>query len=329
MSQKECFVSVAIVLDSREGHKTGLFEYLKDLNSYLDNCFSDHEIVVIAQEEGFIDSLNQNEILKNIPSIRWLDLAFQVDTEVAFSAAIENSIGDYVVLIRPEIDPIDLVFNLVNESSKGFGVITGVANTPRTIGYKIFRSISNKLLESIDYHVPKNATSVRCITRAAINTILQTGRPNHEFFMKVSKAGYPSKTYEYKTIDNAAVPKRTLFTGIRQTLKLMVFNSTKPLRWISLLGAVGSFAAFSFAMYSILANLFFDDVLEGWTTLVFFSSIQFMVLFIILVFLGEYLARLLNESSDQRRYYIAQEKNSSVMLKINRLNVLSLDEKEV
>ena len=109
---------------------------------------------------------------------------------------------------------------------------------------------------------------------------------------------------------------------MKQSLKLMVFNSTKPLRWISLLGILGSLFAFIFTMYSIVINFLKDDVIEGWTSMVFFSSFLFMILFIILAFLGEYLARLMNEQGQQKSYYISSEKTSAVMLETDRFNVL-------
>ena len=105
-------------------------------------------------------------------------------------------------------------------------------------------------------------------------------------------------------------------------MQLMIFNSTKPLRWISLLGVLGSLSAFVFAIYSIIVNIIKDDVIEGWTSMVFFSSFLFMILFIILAFLGEYIARLLNENSNQKSYYISSEETSSLMLETDRFNVL-------
>jgi polyisoprenyl-phosphate glycosyltransferase len=102
----------------------------------------------------------------------------------------------------------------------------------------------------------------------------------------------------------------------------MIFNSTKPLRWVSLLGILGSLSALIFAIYSIVVNIIKNDVIEGWTSMVFFSSFLFMILFIILAFLGEYIARLLNENSNQKNYYISNEETSTILLEADRFNVL-------
>lgn len=316
----ETFVSVVCILNDNENIIFG--EYLKELQQYLEQRYSDYEIIIIDQNsEPFPHSIQVN-LLETISSIRWIKLAFPVEMDVALSAGIENAIGDFVLLLRPNIDPIKIIDDMIKECSEGYDVVIGIAKHPRTYGYMIARKLSNKLLHSIDYHIPKHSTPVRCLSRRAINTVLKAGKLNHQFFIKVANTGYPTKTYNYKLLNTNTLQKRTLLSGITQSMQLIIFNSTKPLRWISLLGVLGSLFAFIFAIYSIVVNIIKDDVIEGWTSMVFFSSFLFMILFIILAFLGEYIARLLNESSHQKSYYISSEETSSVMLETDRFNVL-------
>lgn len=320
IAKMETFVSIVLILDDIEINS---FEvYLKKLQQYLDQRYTDYEILLIDQNKKNFPPSVKETLLETVSSIRWISLSFQVDIDVALSAGIENAIGDFVLLLRPNIDPISIVNDMIEESSHGYDVIIGIAEHPRTMGYKIARTLSNKILHAINYRIPKNATPVRCLSRRAINTVLRTGQLNHQFFIKVANTGYPTKNYNYKLLNLDALKKRTLISGISQSIQLMIFNSTKPLRWISILGILGSFSAFIFAIYSIVINLIKDDVIEGWTSMVFFSSFLFMILFIILAFLGEYIARLLNENSNQRSYYISSEETSSVMLETDRFNVL-------
>ena len=85
---------------------------------------------------------------------------------------------------------------------------------------------------------------------------------------------------------------------------------------------LGSFMAFIFASYSLVIRLFKDNVIEGWTSMILFMSVLFMLLFLILAFFGEYLGRLLDDRSEQRDYSVALEKMSSVMLSEQRSNVI-------
>jgi len=320
MTKLETFISIVLILDDTEQNNFEI--YLKELQPYLEQRYSDYEIIVIDQNRKIFPMSQKENLLEKISSVRWITLSYPVEMDIALTAGIENAIGDFVVLLRPNIDPISIIDDMVEESTQGYDVVIGIAEQPRTLGYKIARKTSNKILYSIDYHIPKNATPVRCLSRRAINTVLRTGNLNHQFFIRVANTGYPTKKHIYELENIEKLKKRTLFLGISQSMKIMIFNSTRPLRWISLLGIMGSFSAFVFSIYSIVVNLLKEDVIEGWTSMVFFSSFLFMILFIMLVFIGEYLARLLNENSNQRSYYISNEETSSIMLETDRFNVL-------
>ena len=320
----ETFVSIVLILDKID---SSIFKnYLETLQKYLEDRYSDYEIIIIDQNKKLFPISVKEDILKKVTSIRWIQLAFPIEIDIALNAGIENAIGDFVLLLRPIVDPITIIEDMVEEGMDGSDVLIGIAERPRTFAYKIVRSISNKFLHSIDYHIPKNATPVRCLSRRAINTVLKTGKPSHQFFINVSNTGYPTKTYHYKLSNVELLKKQTLISGLFQGIKLMIFNSAKPLRWVSLLGIFGSLLAFIFALYSIVLKLIKSDVVEGWTSMVFFTSFLFMILFILLAFLGEYLARLLNEQSQQESYYISSEERSDVMLKTDRYNVLHQSE---
>jgi polyisoprenyl-phosphate glycosyltransferase len=293
---------------------------------FLDKNYSNYEIVMIDQGNINLSVKQKQGILLSVPSIRWLTLSDNVEDEVAFNAGVENTIGDYIVLLRLNIDPIEIVKNMVSECSQGFDMVTGVALSESTIGYRIFRKVSDKILKWIEYDIPKNSSPVRCMSRTAINIILQTSEPGHQLYIKASKAYPQSKVYEYVTLKDSQIHKRNLYDGIKKTLHLMVFNSTKPLRWASMMGVLGSLIALIFSFYSIVVNILKDNVQEGWTSTVLFSSIQFTILFIMLGFIGEYLSRLLNQSHNQKGYYIVLEENSSVMLAEDRLNIQHIKE---
>jgi len=321
MTKLEIFISIVLILDDTE--QTDFETYLTELQLYLEQRYSDYEIIVIDQNSKIFPPSQKENLLKAISSVRWITLSYPVEMDVALTAGIENAIGDFVVLLRPNIDPISIIEDMIEDSTQGYDVIIGIAEQPRTLGYKMARKVSNKILHFIDYHIPKNATPMRCLSRRAINTVLRTGNLNHQFFIRVSNTGYPTKNHTYELENIEKLKKKTLFSGISQSMNLMIFNSTKPLRLISLLGIVGSLSAFVFAIYSIVVNLLKNDVIEGWTSMVFFSSFLFMILFIILAFLVEYLNRLLYENSNQSSYYISNEDTSSIMLETDRFNVLN------
>lgn len=316
-SKQDCFVSVVAVLDNSGA---GLESFLTQLHDHLDQHFIDFEIVLVDQcsKDGTVTLIEK--LLKKIPSIRYIELASQVHNDVALAAGMENAIGDFVVLISPSDDPVDCVFEIVQICRSGYDIVIGVSKRPRTITYRLVRPSAQWILKKIGYDIPRNATGLRCLSRRTVNAVSQTGRFHHQFYVRISKTGYPSNMYHYDA-DFLHKKRKTLYQGFLQGMHLLVFNSTKPLRWMSALGMLGSFLAFVFASYSLLIRLFKDDVIEGWTSMILFTSILFMLLFLILAFFGEYLGRLLDDRSEQRDYAVAYEKTSSVMLNEQRSNV--------
>lgn len=312
------FVSVVSLV---EGNDDSLEKYLYDLQEHLKDNFEDYEIVLIDQGLRDVSTDKVEELLTKIPSVRYIKLAFSVHDDVALAAGLENAIGDFVILHSESEDPVECIAGLVRKSIEGFDIVIGVSRQNQSLGYKLVRPLIQWMLKGIGYNVPRNATRLRCLSRREVNAVTRTGRFHHQFYVRINNTGYPYTVFEYAQNNNIST-KRTLGMGLTQGLYMLIFNSTKPLRWMSGLGVLGGLLAFSFSLYSLLVRYFKESVIEGWTTMVLFTSLLFMIMFIILAFLGEYLGRLLNENNNQSDYTVSFEKTSSVMINDKRENVI-------
>ncbi|KEY57804.1 glycosyl transferase family 2 [Serratia sp. DD3] len=319
--KSDSFVSVVLNIDQQ---LVGIEEKVKQIQVYLDSLYSDYEIVIIIQGPWVTNSpgYDMETMLRHIPSVRYIQLAGCVHNDVAWAAGLENAIGDFVVLFDLQTDPISAISGTVECCKSGMDVVVGVAEQPISLAYRLFRSISDKILQAIDYHLPPQATSLRCLSRRAVNSVTSTGRFHHQFYLRIQKTGYPSGSYCYELQPDSS-QKKSFWCGFRYLVRLMVFNSSRPLRWMSGIGMIGSLAAFIFAVYSVTINIISGHVVEGWTTTVLFMSLLFMLQFVMLAFFGEYLGRLLDDRSEQADYSIVFEKNSAVMVNQDRVNVLS------
>lgn len=316
---KDCFVTVIAVVHNAEDT---VRSFLMDTQLCLDEQYSDYEILLLDQGSTDATAATVKSLLTTIPSVRYLRLTFPVHFDVAIAAAVENSIGDYVVFLTPSTDPIGEIPLMVDMCKQGSDVIFGVAKTSNTIGYRLLRPFAEALISQIGYKMPRDVTSFCCLSRRAVNVVTKTGRYHHQFFVKVANTGLPFSIHKYNVLSDD-YQHRSLYYGVRKTIRLLVFNSTKPLRWMSSLGLFGSLIAFLFAIYSIAIRLFKDDVIEGWTSMILFMSILFMILFTVLAFFGEYLGRLLDDRSEHKEYSVSYELNSSVMLEKDRVNILT------
>ena len=317
MNKQDTFVSVVLVSDNQAETLTN---YIAKLEPDLKSRYSDYEIVIIDQNSTDNTKKKLEVILSKYQSIRYIKLTQKVELEVAIAAGIENAIGDFVINIDVDIDPLELIEAFVDNGKSGNDITVGTSNASTTYLYKCIRSFSDRLIHSIGYTLPANTTGSFCLSRRAVNAITESGRFYCKLHMRMANIGYPIDALSYNLINK--IEKKKIINGVKETLHHMIFNSTKPLRWMSLLGVFGSLMAFVFAFYSIIINLINDHVMEGWTTTILFMSFLFAILFTMLSFFGEYLARLLRDRSEHKDYNVVFEKNSSVMLEEDRSNVL-------
>lgn len=320
MNIKKMTAFVSLILISKNVEKVNISDFLHECYNYLNSNFVDYEIVVINEQVNFHKKTPWDDILLNTPSIRVIEVAYDVDEDIARIIGLENSIGDYVILFEPDSDPLSIIRDSVELCRQGNEVVVGINEKPKySISYRLLRPVSGVLLSSINYNIPKDSTSFRCLTRQAINIVTRSRTSHHQIYVKMSQCNLPTGVILY----NSKMGKRkTVLSSIKELIKLIIFNSIRPLRFMTFIGVIASVFSFFFGLYSFIIKIFNDQVADGWTSIVVLLSFMFMILFMILSFFGEYLARILDEQNKNDPYWIIGEKSSSVMLNTDRVNVL-------
>ena len=316
MKKSQSFVSVVCLVDDKT---QSLLLSLKELEVHLSDRYSDYEILLVVQKRArFSQEHDLEKVLACIPSVRWVQLAADTPKEDALNAGLENAIGDFVIFFTLGQDPVAIVSESVELSKKGNDVIIGTSHTKESIPYRLARPLSDWLLKLVDYRLPRNATSFRCLSRRAANATMETGYAHQQLALRIQKTGYPFAKLPYEVF---TAKKKTFREGILAMTRLVVFNSTTPLRLMSIIGFAGSLSACFIACYSVLMKLFVDGTVSGWASTVLIISVFALFQFIILAFISEYLARLLGEIGNPSGYAIVFEKTSSVMVNQDRINV--------
>ena len=312
------FISVVTLFDAS---RLNALPNIEVLQHRLQELYSDYEILVVAKKDaqnpitGFM-----NTLLQQTPSIRWIQLASNVPDEVALAAGMENAIGDFVVLIDIWTDPIELIEQSVVKCKTGIDVIVGTAKASESLAYSLLRPMATFLLKRINYLLPRNSTLFRCLSRRAANAVIASSSNFHQqLFMQIQKTGYESASLGYEFLKSH---KKSLYSGFRETMRLMVFNSSAPLRFMSVLGLLGSGIGCLFSIYAVVLRFLREDIVSGWASTVLLISVFSFLQFVILAFISEYLGRLLHEQGHKDDYSIVFERNSLTMVNQDRLNVL-------
>ncbi len=316
MEKSQSFVSVVSLVDDSTPQ---LVATMKTLEAYLSERYSDYEMLLIVQKRArFSQEKNLEAVLASVPSVRWIQLSADASAEDAWNAGLENAIGDFIVFFTLGTDPVELVVRSVELAKEGHDVVIGTALTPESWEYQLARPLSDWLLRLADYRLPKNATCFRCLSRRAANATMETGHAHQQLALRIQKTGYPYVELPYTVLSGR---KKTLAQGAYAMLRLLVFNSTTPLRLMSVLGFAGAFAAFGFSCFSVLMKFFNEGTVSGWASTILIISVFALMQFVILAFVAEYLARLLGEMGNPAGYAVVFEKTSAVMVNQDRINV--------
>lgn len=314
----ECFVSVVALVKNQWSI---IESYVPTLQAYLERHFADYEIVLVDQRSEDETLVKIGGLLESVPCVRFIELSFRVDDEVALSAGLENSIGDFTVLFELGSDPIDVILKMIELSVEGPDIVIGTHPGKPSLGYRLLRPAADLILKEIGYTLPRGASSPVVVSRRAANAVMSVGRFHHKFLVRLCKTGYPCEAFNIQHCEGKRKPK-ALGIGLQSLFRMIVYNSTVPLRWMSMAGLLGNAFAFLFALYSFLTKLFIENVAAGWASSVMFDAFMFMLLFTMLAFFGEYLARLLDDQGGYKDYAVVSERHSSVLINKNRLNVI-------
>ncbi len=194
-------------------------------------------------------------------------------------------------------------------------------NIHKSLGYRLVRPLVKSTLKEIGYVIPQNATTLRCLSRAAVNSVTQVQSYHQQIFVRMSQCGLKTEIYAY-ALRHPDKVRKSVHRALQDSISLLIFNSTKPLHWMSLLGFAGSFVTLIAATYSFIIRFMQDNIASGWTSIMMLMSFLFMLLFIILSFFGEYMNRIISEQSRQKPYWVINERHSNVMIDSERRNIL-------
>jgi polyisoprenyl-phosphate glycosyltransferase len=325
MMKLDCFVSV--VAPVQDGSVI-IEPFIRETISILQQNFKNYELVLIddGSQDDSVEKIRR--ILNDYSGFRLLRLSRRFGSDVAISAGLESVIGDYVVVMLPDMDPPNLIPSLVQRSMSGSDVVFGVQAGPSRQGWlyrtgsRLFHLYCQRVLR---VKFPVNATQLRCLSRRALNAINQI-KDSHRYLRLYSAyVGYPQQEFIYSPIDRGdRRPQRKLLEAVNTGVDLIVENSRHPLRVVTWTGVAAATLNLIYLSVIVLIYFFKRDVSPGWTSLSFQSAVQFLLLSLMFTILSEYVGRILERLRDRPFYYLMDEQVSSVMItEEGRFNVVT------
>jgi hypothetical protein len=165
----------------------------------------------------------------------------------------------------------------------------------------------------LELDLPPEATLYMAFTRQALNAVNQIRDKARALRVFGAVIGFPRERIEYAPVPlRQPVRRKTWGDGARRALSLIVTNSTRPLRWVALLGLAARVEP-GLRGLRVRHRLWKERVAEGWITLSLSISGLFFCLFLILTVCASTSA-----GCSRRRatagYFVAEERASSVLV---------------
>lgn len=280
---------------------------LSKLAEYLETHYYNFETLIVSNGLREIQNCKLDIHIKLLANIRVLRLVSKVNFDTAIAAGLENSIGDYVVLFDLHHDPIDVIKPMVDINADKGGFVVGVQQH----SHGLLKITATTLLK--DY--PKNATTLRCLSRHTINTLLKAGRYHHNILYRLHKIGVNFEKMVYQKAGDYRLEQSLKFY-----IRNAVYGNPSVLRKTYLYSIAVSFF---FILSSLILLLTGADESTFDKASLLMQSFLYFSLIASFGFLVELLLKLVDVLSDNERYIIAEEIISPIFIEDERFNIIN------
>lgn len=246
--------------------------------------------------------------------IKVIDLSRNFGHQSAATAGLDHASGDAVVLLDADLqDPLSVVHRMIERYCQGYDVVYGQRIARQGEGsWKRFTAwLFYRLMRSLVYKdLPLDAGDFRLISRHCLNGLQQLTETHRFLRGMVAWVGYPQIGVPYERVARVAgetkYPMRKMFTFAWTAATSF---SGIPLRISTLLGVVISLIGMEEAVRAMLAYFLHWYLVPGWASLVVLISIIGGAMLISIGILGEYVAKIYEQSKRRPIYLVSRTYN--------------------
>ena len=269
-----------------------------------------YEIIFI--NDGSKDSTL--EILKKIASnddnVKIISFSRNFGHQAAVTAGIRNVTGDAVIIMDADLqDPPELFDGMIEKWEEGYEVVYGKRKTRE--GESIFKLLTarmfyNTLNKLSEIEIPKDTGDFRLVDRKVIDVIASL--PEHNKFLRglFSWVGFSQYAYEYNRVNRVAGKTKYPFKKMFKLATDGILSfSAKPLKVVGAIGFFSVIVSIAILAYSIVSFVFkLNSLTPGWTSIMCTMTFIGGIILISLGMIGEYIARIYEESLGRPEYII-------------------------
>jgi len=235
--------------------------------------------------------------------IRGVRLSRNFGSHAAILCGLERSRGNAVVVIAADMEePPEILPKLIAEWKNGFQVVWGIRSQAAGVASSAYHRMMRRMA-GIE-HIPDGGPGCFLIDRTVVSALATFGERHNNLFVLLAWMGFrqSSVTYE-RAVRTHGRSGWSMSKKIELLLDSVTAFSYKPIRWMSLIGAVTAVAGFLWAG-EVLVNALKGNPPQGFSSLMVAVLIVGGVQMLMMGVLGEYLWRALDESRRRPRYVV-------------------------
>lgn len=240
--------------------------------------------------------------------IKGISLSRNFGHQVALTAGMQNACGSIIITMDADLQhPPEVIPLLIKEYYNGYDIVntrridSGKTGFIKKTTSRCFYRFINRIA---DVSIPESSSDFRLLSRKALDAFLQFGERDRFTRGLVSWMGFRQTVISYECAPRFAGKSKYSFRRMLHfALDGITSFSAKPLRIASYMGLLAFILGIAYAFYAVVQHITGKTV-PGWTsllvTILLLGGIQLLGLGII----GEYLARIFNESKSRPLYFI-------------------------
>ena len=282
------------------------------LNKVMDSSELTIEVVLIDDGSKDDTALKMKQLALTDTRYHCVFLARNHGHQLALTAGLAKARGsEALMIIDGDLqDPPELLPDFYARLKEGYDVVYAVRkkrkeNVIKRAGYFIFY----RILKSISYiEMPLDSGDFSLISRRVADVMNQM--PEESRYLRGMRTwiGFKQIGFEYERDERIAGESKYSFKQLLGLAYNGIFNFSEfPIKFMSQMGFTAIGIALIYFITVVIKKIFFAEVIEGFTSLLFvvilFSGVQLIALGII----GEYVLRIFFQSKGRPLFIIKEE----------------------
>jgi dolichol-phosphate mannosyltransferase len=251
-----------------------------------------------------------SRLARNDSRVKGISLSRNFGHQVALLAGLNEAMGEQILMMDADGQhPPGLIPAMVGKLNEGCDIVNTIREETKDSG--LFKRTSSRLFYRVfnalsDIKINEDSSDFRIMTREALNAFLAMDEQNRFTRGMVSWMGFKQTTVSYiAPARRSGKSKYSLRRMLHFAFDGLTSFSSKPLRLSAFLGLFVLLMGIAYSLYAIVIHLIGKSN-PGWTSLLITILVLGGTQLLILGIIGEYLARIFNESKKRPHYFISR-----------------------